>query len=98
MEVRVARFVLVQNTKTGKNIPKDNKIYQMATKMPTGRKVGRPNGHRKYQCLPMQDLPRFTQIGSFGLKIYHLATLIYMKRQILMLCRVTSKLEAILSM
>jgi hypothetical protein len=29
-----------------------------------------------YQYLPLQDPPKFTQIGIFGLKIYHLATLI----------------------
>jgi hypothetical protein len=29
---RVARFFLVQNTKTGKNIPIDEKIYQMIIK------------------------------------------------------------------
>jgi hypothetical protein len=29
----------------------------------------------KNQQLPLQDLPKFTQIGIFGLKIYHLATL-----------------------
>jgi hypothetical protein len=26
--------------------------------------------------LPLQDPPKFTQIGIFGLKIYHLATLL----------------------
>jgi hypothetical protein len=34
-----------------------------------------PNGHKIYQNLPMQDTPKFTQIGLFGLKICHLATL-----------------------
>jgi hypothetical protein len=29
---RVARFFLVHNTKTGENIPIDDKIYQMAIK------------------------------------------------------------------
>jgi hypothetical protein len=28
-----------------------------------------------YQHLPVQDPPKFTLIGIFGLKIYHLATL-----------------------
>jgi hypothetical protein len=28
-----------------------------------------------YQHHPLQDPPKFTQIGIFGLKIYHLATL-----------------------
>jgi hypothetical protein len=35
----------------------------------------RPNGHTMYKHLPLQDLTKFTQIGIFGLKIYHLATL-----------------------
>jgi hypothetical protein len=30
--IRVARFFLVQNTKTGKNIPNYHKIYQVAVK------------------------------------------------------------------
>jgi hypothetical protein len=34
-----------------------------------------PSGPKIYQHLPMQDPPKFTQIGSFGLKICHLATL-----------------------
>jgi hypothetical protein len=32
VQYRVARFVFVQNTKTGKNILNDHKIYQMAIK------------------------------------------------------------------
>jgi hypothetical protein len=32
-----------------------------------------PNGHRLYQLFPFQDPSAFTQIGIFGLKIYHLA-------------------------
>jgi hypothetical protein len=35
----------------------------------------RPSGHKIYQHLPLQDPPKFTQIGILGLKIYHLATL-----------------------
>jgi hypothetical protein len=32
VRARVARFFLVQLTKTGENIPNDHKIYQMAVK------------------------------------------------------------------
>jgi hypothetical protein len=32
-----------------------------------------PNGHKN---IPLQDPPKFTQIRIFGLKIYHLATLL----------------------
>jgi hypothetical protein len=35
-----------------------------------------PNGHKIYHHLSLQDTPKFTQIGIFGLKIHHLATLV----------------------
>jgi hypothetical protein len=34
-----------------------------------------PNGHGIYQPFPFQGSPKFTQIGIFDLKIYHLAIL-----------------------
>jgi hypothetical protein len=37
--------------------------------------VKRPNIHKINQHLLVQDPPKFTQIGNFGFKIYHLATL-----------------------
>jgi hypothetical protein len=44
--------------------------------IPNGHKIGRPNDHKIDQHLPLQDPPKFTQIGTFGLrKICHLATL-----------------------
>jgi cytochrome c len=58
----------------GKIIPNDHKIYQMAIKYTKWMK-NRPNGDKIYQRLPLQDSPKLTQIGIFGLKIYHLATL-----------------------
>jgi hypothetical protein len=36
----------------------------------------RQNGDEKYRHLPLQDVPKFTQIGIFGLKIFHLPTLV----------------------
>jgi hypothetical protein len=72
---RVARFFLVQHTKT-------RKIYQITikcTKWPQNILDGgknRPTGHKINQHLPLQDPPKFTQIGLFGLKICHLATLL----------------------
>jgi hypothetical protein len=51
---RVARFFLVQQTKTGKYIPNDHKIYQRATKY-TKFPQKRPNDHKIYQHLPLQD-------------------------------------------
>jgi hypothetical protein len=58
------------------------KIYQITikfTKWPQclpNRSKNRPNSHKIYQHTPLQDPPKFTQIGIFGLKICHLATLI----------------------
>jgi hypothetical protein len=40
----------------------------------------RTNGNKIYQRLPLQDPPKFTQLGIFGMKIYlHLATTLLMK-------------------
>jgi hypothetical protein len=35
-----------------------------------------PNAHKKYQLLPLQDPPKFTQFWIFGLKTNHLVTLV----------------------
>jgi hypothetical protein len=64
---RVARFFLVQHTKTGK-------ICQITIKY-TKRPLHIPNGHKIYQHLPLKDPSKFIKICIFGLKIYHLATL-----------------------
>jgi hypothetical protein len=72
---RVAIFFLVQNTKTGENIPNDHKIYQMALKFFQWPQ-NTPNGHKIYQDFSLQDPPKFTQMGIFGLKTNHLATLL----------------------
>jgi hypothetical protein len=48
---------------------------KMATKF-TKWPLNRPNDHVKYQHLPLQDPPKFTQIGIFGFKICRLATLL----------------------
>jgi hypothetical protein len=34
-----------------------------------------PNGHKIYQQISTEGPPKFTQIGIFGLKTNHLATL-----------------------
>jgi hypothetical protein len=47
----------------------------MAMKYPNWLKYF-PNGQKIYQHLSLQDTPRFTKIGIFGLKIYHLATVV----------------------
>jgi hypothetical protein len=55
------------------NIPKQEKIYQMAIKYTNwpGMEI-----EYVYPHLPLQDPPKFTQIWIFGLKVYHLATLV----------------------
>jgi hypothetical protein len=78
LHARVTRFFLVQHTKTGKNIPNNHKLFQIDTKY-TKWPQKKPNGHKIYQHLPFQDPPKFKfiQIGIFGLKICHLATLLH---------------------
>jgi hypothetical protein len=49
-------------TKWPSNIPIGRKIYRMAVKY--------------INIIRLQDPPKFIQIGIFGLKIYHLATLV----------------------
>jgi hypothetical protein len=39
------------------------------------------NGHKIYQDFPLIDPPKFTQIGIFGLKTNHLATLMRSSEQ-----------------
>jgi hypothetical protein len=65
----------LQYTKTGK-------IYQITNTLPNGHK-NVPNGGIIFQMakdynqpFPFQGPPKFTQIRIFGLKIYHLATLL----------------------
>jgi hypothetical protein len=59
----------------GEKYPNDHKICQMAIKYFQWPK-NRPNGHKIYQDLSLQDSAKFTQIGNFGLKTNHLATLL----------------------
>jgi hypothetical protein len=44
--IRVARFLYVQHTKTGRNIPNDHKICQIVKKLPNCSKVCIPNDHK----------------------------------------------------
>jgi hypothetical protein len=69
----VARFLLVRDTKTGKNVHNEHKLYQMIIKYPKCP-LNVQDGHKIYQHFPNQGTPKFTQIGIFGLKIYYLAT------------------------
>jgi hypothetical protein len=58
---RVARFLLVHDTQTGKNVPNEYKMYQMVTKYPTSpQKI--PNGNKIYtnifQSKALQNRPK----------------------------------------
>jgi hypothetical protein len=61
-------FSWSKHTKMGKNIPNYHTLYQTSIKY--------TNGHKIYQHFLFQGPPKFTQIGIFGLKINHLATLL----------------------
>jgi hypothetical protein len=58
------------------NIPKDQQIYQTKLNNCTYTKWphSTPNGHKIYQTFLSQGLQK--KFGIFGLKIYHLATLV----------------------
>jgi hypothetical protein len=50
----VARFFLLQHTKTGENKPNNQKYIKWPQNIPNGRKI--------YRHLPLQVPPKFTQI------------------------------------
>jgi hypothetical protein len=60
------------------------KKYQIITTLSNNHKVGIPNSRKMLQMaieynqrhIPFEGPPKFTQIGIFGLKINHVATLI----------------------
>jgi hypothetical protein len=67
LEIRAARFLLMQFTKMGKDItkipqisPNGHKIYHMAVKETVCPKT--------YQHPPLQEPPEFTQIAIIGLE------------------------------
>jgi hypothetical protein len=67
----------IKYTESPFNIPNGNKIYQMAiTYIYQNIYQKYQNGYKIYQRFTLQDPPKFTQIGIWGLKMYHLATLI----------------------
>jgi hypothetical protein len=61
-------------TKTGKNLPNDQKLCQTAIHY-ARRPLIIPNGRKIYQHFPFQALRIYTQVGIFGPQINHLATL-----------------------
>jgi hypothetical protein len=81
--IRVARFFLVQNTKTRKNIPNYHGLYQMSIKY-NKRPFNGPIVHKIYQhCKTIVRPPKFTQIWIFGLKTNQLATLVGMNQSLI---------------
>jgi hypothetical protein len=67
-------------------IPKPEKCTESAQNVPNGHKISRmslniPNGHIMYQYFPILGPQKFSQIGIFGLKTNHLATLFRMKEK-----------------
>jgi hypothetical protein len=61
-QIRVARFYSVQFTKTGKNLPNDQKTYEMVVKLSIWK-----------QTMPTIFIPRpsnYTQLGIFSLELY----------------------------
>jgi hypothetical protein len=72
---RVARFFLVNDTKGGKNVPNELRIYYMVIAHPKLPK-NIPNVHKIYQHFPIEGPQKFIHIGIFCLKISHLATLL----------------------
>jgi hypothetical protein len=63
----------IQFTKWPYDLPNNHKVH-----IPNGPKYTKwlqniPNGSKMCQHLPLQDPPKFIQVGIFGLKINHLA-------------------------
>jgi hypothetical protein len=63
------QICLGTTNQNGKNIPQSMYIKLPYLKY-TNWSKSRPNGHKVYQHHPLQDPPKFTQIGIFGLKMY----------------------------
>jgi hypothetical protein len=57
-----------------KNVQIEHNMYRMVTKSPKTQ-LNIPNGHKMYQHYPIWGPENFSQIGIFGLKTNHLATL-----------------------
>jgi hypothetical protein len=64
---RVANFFLVHNTKTEKNIPNYQELYQMSIKG-NKRLLNGPSVHKICQHLPLQDPPIEPKFGFLGWK------------------------------
>jgi hypothetical protein len=72
VNTRVARFFLVQYSKTGKNIPNDHKINPKAIKY-TKWLSNIPNGKKYTNIFHSKALRNTPNLGFLGFKIFHLA-------------------------
>jgi hypothetical protein len=61
VKTRVARFILVQNTKSGKNIPNYHEQNQMSIKYKKDRKMDQVSIKytNNFLCKTLQNLPKF---------------------------------------
>jgi hypothetical protein len=69
MTIKCSKSHKIQQMTT--EIPKSHKIYQMTAKYVF------QNGHKICQHFLFQGLPLNTQIGTFGMGLYPLATLLF---------------------
>jgi hypothetical protein len=67
-------FSWYKNPKVGKIYQSGYKKYQMAIKC-TKMVIEIPNGHELHQNFTSQGLTKYTKVGIFGMKLYHLANL-----------------------
>jgi hypothetical protein len=87
---RVARFFLVQHTKTGKIYQIIIKYTKLPQNIPTnGRNINQMTIKYIKIFLCYLDPPKFTHIGIFVLKINHLATLPRSRAKVSLVRRVT---------
>jgi hypothetical protein len=76
---QACQIFLGKTYQDGKNIPNDKQVHQMAIKNSKWL-YDRPNGHKLYQHRTLKGPTKFTLIGSFGLKMYHPATMLGMRQ------------------
>jgi hypothetical protein len=69
---------------TGKNIPKDHKILKRPLNIPKVNKIYQRT-QEQTKNLPLFDLQKYIKNGIFGMKIFHLATLVLTNFLILVL-------------
>jgi hypothetical protein len=74
-QVQGCQIFLGARYQNRKNVPNEHTIYQMVIKY-SKCPLNVPNGHKIFQHFHIRDPEIFSQIGIFGLKTNHLATLV----------------------